>query len=256
MINIPQEKIPQFHAFLIRKQDRNEVSFRNLLLPILRRQWNDSISDIENGNINITQNVTRYASQMVAIFRDQYERIGEQYFTFTNSFIEEEKSFKNYNTKDTEGIFDQVFQRWIENEALNEVVSIINPNTIKAIRTAIDKGVNDGKSYGQIAKDMRAVEPSLNRYRSARIARTEVHNVFAKSVDETIKASKINIGTKEWVSFLDERTRVPHADVGGTRVPMNDYFHVGMDRMLYPGDSLNGGPDNIIQCRCIVLYYT
>jgi len=257
MINITNRKQKiRLHNFIIKKQDRNEISFRNLTKQILRKQWRNAIDDIESGNTNINYNINKYTIDLLNVFRNQYKLISKEYFDFTFDFIEENKSYVFYEKKDTENIFQTTIDRWIETEALKEVVSIINPNTIKAIKLIIKKGIDDGKSYSEIASDMKKAESSINSVRAAMIARTEVHNAFAKTVDETIKASGLRISLKEWASFIDDRTRISHVNVGGTRVEMKEFFLVGSDKMLYPGDSANGGPDNLIRCRCILFYYT
>lgn len=255
MINITRNQ-QRFHAQIIRKQDRNELVFFRAVKPILNRQWTNVIKSVENGVTAISSIVNNYQREMLNTFRQQYRIIGEQWFDETVGYINSEKSYISYYYKDIGGIFEQTFNLWLEREALKKVVTIINPNTIKSLKAIIAKGIEDGKSYGQIASDMRKIEPTVNRHRSKVIASTEVHTVYSTAVDDTISVSGLQTKEKEWLAFLDERTRSPHADVGGTRIPVDEFFQVGTDRMLYPGDSAHGGPDNLILCRCIALYFT
>lgn len=59
---------------------------------------------------------------------------------------------------------------------------------------------------------------------------------------------------KMWVSMRDERVRKDHIEVDGTMIPINDYFEVGDDLMLYPGD-LNASPEETVGCRCVCQYF-
>lgn len=256
MININgAEKLARMQRRIINLQVRNEPKFKKAVNPILRKQWREAISSVENGNTNINQDVLRYQNEMLRSYIDQYRRLGEVFFNFVSIFVKKEKRTSYYEMKDMEGIFSQTFEHFVQAEALRKVTTIIDPNTIKALKTIIDRGLRDGMSYGEIAKEMRALEPRLNRFRSNRIAATEVHSVFGEAADQAIEASGLPIEEKEWVAFIDERTRVEHASVGGTRIPKDDLFIVGTDRMRFPGD-VTASPENLILCRCVLMYFT
>jgi hypothetical protein len=61
---------------------------------------------------------------------------------------------------------------------------------------------------------------------------------------------------KEWVTVLDERTRLTHVVADGQRRPMDQAYLVGGDRLMYPGDySLGAKPENTINCRCTSISY-
>ena len=62
---------------------------------------------------------------------------------------------------------------------------------------------------------------------------------------------------KQWVSTADARTRSHHANMNGVEVGIDDEFTVITDglpiKMRYAGD-YKGGPRNVINCRCTILY--
>ena len=62
---------------------------------------------------------------------------------------------------------------------------------------------------------------------------------------------------KRWISTNDNRTRSHHRAMNGTTVDLDDDFIVsykGVEyRMKHAGDP-RGGPANIINCRCVILY--
>ena len=57
--------------------------------------------------------------------------------------------------------------------------------------------------------------------------------------------------TKTWVSQMDERVRDNHVMANGQTVKIMEYFLVGTDLMLYPGDP-TASAENVINCRCTI----
>lgn len=61
---------------------------------------------------------------------------------------------------------------------------------------------------------------------------------------------------KRWVDIRDRRERESHKKVGGTSKPIEEPFMVGDSFMMYPkDDSLGASDDQIVNCRCSILYY-
>jgi len=55
--------------------------------------------------------------------------------------------------------------------------------------------------------------------------------------------------SKTWVSQMDERVRDSHQMANGQTVKIMEYFLVGTDLMLYPGDP-TASASEVINCRC------
>lgn len=61
---------------------------------------------------------------------------------------------------------------------------------------------------------------------------------------------------KRWSAILDKRTRDTHRDVNGADIPISELFVVGDSLMAYPRDDAHGaGAEEIVNCRCSVIYY-
>lgn len=60
-------------------------------------------------------------------------------------------------------------------------------------------------------------------------------------------------GRKRWLTAHDNRVRPTHADADGQTVPTTQPFTVGGASLQFPGDP-SGPIDQIIQCRCVLLY--
>ena len=68
------------------------------------------------------------------------------------------------------------------------------------------------------------------------------------------EAKKAGAKHKIWQSEGDERVRLNHAMIDGAMIPIDEYFIVGGEQMLFPCDGTFASPDNILNCRCTCLY--
>ena len=71
--------------------------------------------------------------------------------------------------------------------------------------------------------------------------------------EEFAQAVEAGKTRKTWVAIIDKVTRQWHREVNGKTIPIDDYFEVGVDRMLFPGD-INASPENLVSCRCHCKY--
>jgi SPP1 gp7 family putative phage head morphogenesis protein len=172
------------------------------------------------------------------IYRDQYQAITEQ---------ADEKAVTNFMT-------EQV--AWLTMNAGAKITGISSTLT-DSIAELILEMVRQGKSTNRIAAAISKLAPELGKKRSAVIARTETHNAAMAAVEAALKYKNIRIGSKTWVAINDNRTRPSHSAVGGTTVPFDQPFSVGGALMMRPGDgSLGAGAEEIVNCRCSILYHS
>lgn len=145
----------------------------------------------------------------------------------------------------------------IENElsglTLKQTLQRDRQNIIYSLKSNLIQGVNRGESYSTMAKRMQKVVN--NDYQKAvRIARTETHRVknvgTQKSAEQGQKAGIKQM--KEWVCMNDSRARKSHRRLDGKKIPIDEYFRVGSDKMLVPGDG--SYPEENINCRCVAVY--
>lgn len=130
----------------------------------------------------------------------------------------------------------------------------ITETTREEIQRILKEANKEGKGITWIAKQMEM----LNANRALLIARTET--VTAANSGGFIAALEVGLMMqKQWLATNDTRTRQDHVFVNGSKVGMLDYFQVGDNTMLYPGDRTqeNGLPtsgNEVINCRCTVQY--
>jgi len=136
-------------------------------------------------------------------------------------------------------------------------ITNISEVTRKRIRKIIEKSELEG--LGTVAVGRRIREQSghaFTRYRSQLIARTETHQVSSYANHAVAESYQVPM-RKQWVSTNDERTRNHHRKMNGVTIDINEDFQVEYKGFTYPmkhaGDP-RGGPANIINCRCVVVY--
>lgn len=85
------------------------------------------------------------------------------------------------------------------------------------------------------------------------IAETQANNVV--NYEEFDEAKLLGYDQKTWVTMQDNKVRESHRDVDGVTIPIDEFFDVGGDLMLFPTDDSNGAnAENIVNCRCSIEY--
>ncbi|MFP1634090.1 phage minor head protein [Zhengella sp. ZM62] len=123
----------------------------------------------------------------------------------------------------------------------------------------IAKAEREGR--GLTAKEISTIisrySDRLLKLRGDTIGRTEAlaslhaaqHEALQQLVDTgKVQASQIR---RVWDATGDARTRLDHLAADSQSVGLNETFTVGGRQMKYPGDPA-GGPEQVINCRCVV----
>ena len=134
-----------------------------------------------------------------------------------------------------------------------EQVTLIQETTKKAIREVVLNGIDDGLSLVKVARAIRekfeeweGASPGV--YRSAMIARTEVHAAAGFAMHESARQSGV-VNEKHWLDAGDDRVRDAHVtNTAAGWIAFDDVYPNGAS---YPGD----GTDDI-NCRCVEMYRT
>lgn len=172
------------------------------------------------------------------------------------------KSYKDFETKaDIPKIaqFDEARRAWILEFGAEKVTQITGTTEEQAqslINRAIAQAVADGLGEIETANLIKEFfidrAPSLSKFRSRVIARTEAHTA-SQSANQIAAELSGDVSKKIWASSSGERTRPNHRRADGQEVGLNETFKVGKDKLRYCGDPL-GSAKETINCRCITLY--
>lgn len=255
MIDISNNAAKQRILFeTVRIQQNIEKSFSTKVGDLLYKQFNDAAKSVQDSRPDEAL-IINHTDAMVAAFVTVYRRSAS---VFSDKLFEEaEKSFTLYFQKGVIEDFWNSMESYFKINAVRQVTKITEA-TRKTLSIAIEKGIRDGKSYVEIARDVRKVGKIQRVWRARRIARTEVHSASTSSLQVAAEASRL-IKEKEWLSANDSRTRTSpfdHVGANGETVLLDAMFQLTGESLMYPGDQLNGSVGNIVNCRCIQLFHS
>ena len=195
--------------------------------------------EIQSGRVELKGLEERLSQVLLPHYRSVIESFANR-FVFTKQENQWERIIRNYIT--TQG---------------GAKITRISGTT----RTKINKIISDGQVEGfgvdKIAKNIRTqMSEPFTRYRSALIARTETHNASSYTNQAVAESYEVPM-KKRWVSTNDDRTRSHHSAMNGVEVDLEADFDVPYKgvtyKMKHAGDP-RGGPANVINCRCVILY--
>jgi F like protein len=236
LINVANDQ--RFQAYLDVMEQRLHVRMVPVLAAGIRLQ-------MSRGGIPAASYVN---SRGMPILLRQYRSIYGDTYASVSDMVEKARQSKTGFLRET----DSSLERRAESQ-----IHQISQSLADFIRDRVMAGFRDGWGVEKIAADLIANVVDIARWRAATIARTETHNAAMAGLDETLQYKNIPIKTKTWWSAHDKRVRPTHRAVHGTTIAMSETFTVGESQMRRPGDdSLGASAQEIINCRCTVLYNT
>ena len=201
-----------------------------------------------------TKRITSYEGlfkevDMSNVYNDIYVNIG---IRFTKWY---QRNFEKLIDKQTTdfSIWEEKYSYIASKIAAERVVSV-SGNRRKELRNVIQRLVKNPEfnsmNEKQQQKILRQKFNGLSKTNAQRIVRTESTLAANYATQQTaIDTFGINNLQKEWFAALDSRVRPDHAAANGQIVDQKDYFRVGGEELMMPGDS-NGSAFNVINCRC------
>lgn len=224
-----------------------ERSVARLISSTMKSAVNRYVTD--NSSIGVDAVVLQAQAKLTKYFEDQYRFILMQYGERILSGL---KSYSPNVRKDSNDIFMRKVQEYIGTWALNSS-ELITATTMNQLRKLIKDGEVEGLGVREIARDIRDKIPSISNVRANTIARTETHSAAGYANESAAEATGLNL-KKEWVAFIDGREREAHAEADGQVVSKSETFTVDGEELEYAGDP-SGSAGNIINCRCVILYF-
>jgi uncharacterized protein with gpF-like domain len=154
----------------------------------------------------------------------------------------------------------QMIENWFSTFITN-LTADINSTTWKYITDIINNGIQEGKSYPDIIRDLKAT--GQDKRRASLIARTETNKSLGWAKYQAAGKLPYPV-TLVWVSATDKRTRgtkekdkSDHRHMDGMKVDYGVPFIDPRSKsaMLYPGDTTQpepytAGPGDVCNCRC------
>lgn len=121
----------------------------------------------------------------------------------------------------------------------------------KTINSVITQGILQGKKLTSIADSLVDKLESSNKNKMMMFARTGMTQAQNAGVLERLsELQREGISVhKEWLSTLDEHTRITHRHLDGQKQPLNKAFSIDGISINYPGDP-NAPASMVFNCRC------
>lgn len=231
--------------------DRLSAGFERSLARQLNSTMIKAVRAFQNDGSDLSTNsvVMQDVPKLEKLFASQYRSV---MIEFGNRIIAGLKSNRPSNRKDVNDDFIVRVNDFIRVYALDRATSI-SGTTIDQLRSIIQSGIVEGLGTREIAKDITERIPTIAGYRANTIARTETHTASGYASEMAATETGLNL-KKEWVAFIDGRERETHAEADGQVVNRDEDFTVGGEQLAYAGDP-SGSAENIINCRCTVLYF-
>jgi hypothetical protein len=122
------------------------------------------------------------------------------------------------------------------------------------VRLEIIAGIEAGDSIDEMANRIDSKFAEIDKGRAETVASTETGAAYGFSRDQAMRVAGVRY--KQWLTSHLQNVRPAHAaaehDSRNQRVPIDEAFHVGGERLMYPGDP-HGSAGNVINCHCIAL---
>jgi HK97 family phage portal protein len=116
------------------------------------------------------------------------------------------------------------------------------------IKTALDKGMDAGESYADLADRVREVFNGISKGRARTIAMTETSAAYGQGRHDAL--AEAGVTKKKWLASGNPNMRPAHAEANGQVVGIDEPFIVDGEALDHPGDP-NGSPGNVINCHCV-----
>ncbi len=127
----------------------------------------------------------------------------------------------------------------------------VNQDTLRALSSEITDALAGGESIGQISNRLSDLFDFSEKFRSTRIARTEI--IGSANEGQLEAYTENGVKDKEWVTARDEKVRDSHK-IDGQNVGITDDFTLASGvKIQHPGDRKGNAPvGEIVNCRCTV----
>jgi len=147
-------------------------------------------------------------------------------------------------------LFEPNIIRAVESR-VNFFASTVNETTAGLLKDEIVDALNLGESIPEISKRVDTVFNFSEKYRSKRIARTEV--IGATNDGQLAAYNEAGMKGKAWITARDEKVRSSHQIDGQVVEITASFTTLDGSKLNYPGDRSTGAPaGDIINCRCTV----
>lgn len=208
----------------------------------------------------VDENIKTITATMKRHLKYSVEEFGE--ITFNNA----KSQLGIVETKAANRKWDDWAKRYVETRtarAISQVEGTTRSKVRETVRRLVEQALIDGDSNADIAKELEDTFASISKSRARTIAVTEVQMASNNSSLNAVRSLQIPGMEKEWVHpdwEQNPRDGGPdgndpdHVIISGMSIPIDEKFDVPPDATMDgPGDE-SGGPEQVINCRCALVF--
>lgn len=224
---------------------------RSIITSASRIDWDS----IEEYNYKLLIDVNINDEAILEAYIDSYLKIG---LIHGKKVLRDIKTqTKSFNEADFSLNYRESLSSFLR-ESLGLKISTVRSSLVKYLIAEIDKGMKEGLTIREIAKNMQKLVNSRSFYRwqALRIARTET--TAAANYGAIMAGDTTGIPLdKVWISATDNRVRrkpksvYDHAELNGNKIAKDELFNDSGSKLRFPGDP-KGHAGSVINCRCTV----
>lgn len=228
-LNLPPEE-PKSKGLSEEQKDSTWWAYTRLVerlehqfIKVLSKLW-------EKQKREVISNLQRLRTVEGSLFSADKE--GENFASSLEPLIEEAYE-QGIEGRAVERQVDEIARAWLADRSL-EMAKGINETTLKALRSTLLEGFDEGESIPRLARRVRSVYSDAERHRAFTIARTEIVTASNKGAEQRYRQEGVE--RVEWYTALDERTCPECFPLHGKTYAIND----GPRPALHPN------------CRCVI----
>ena len=238
------------------KIEQQRRRFYSRFRSIIKRALNVYLAELEKDIKQATTTQQIIAAADKNLNKEVIEKAMSLGYRETMPFFAKQ-AVKQLNTKKAQTVQMDEWDFYIKHTIVPKLAKRISwiTNTTKDVfqdtcKRLCAEGLAEGLGVPEIAKGIMKDLEITERYRAERIARTEV--VSASNAGSLAGAESTGLELdKQWISFIDDKTRESHIELDNKTVAMDDTFENGLE---YPGDISVDKPEEVINCRCTIGY--
>lgn len=195
-----------------------------------------------------------------AIYQSLYMEQGQRYYEYIKRRVKNESLKLRTKRLDPNDAYFLYMQEFIDEITATKVATVEATSreaAVNAIRSVtqevLEMGLGSEEAKKLIEERVLAEWRVLSEFRAQRIARTEVTALANRASYMGAQTSGVNF-QKQWMAYIDSRTRPEHRAANGTTIGPFDWFEIGGARLQYPGQYGTGDASQTINCRCRLGY--
>lgn len=237
--------------------DQDERVWRDTFVEVFNSQIQKIIQrglligfNMVEAEINGIVNPAEYQAIYEALYMEQ----GQRYYEYVKTKVKStpfKLRKKELPPNDPYFLYMQEFIDSITATKVQSVEMTSREAAVNAIRKVTEEVTAEGLGIDEASKLIQERVLSewriLSEFRAQRIARTEVTALANRASYYGAQTSGVNF-KKQWMAYIDSRTRPSHKAINGTTVGPYEFFNLDGTQLQYPGQYGVGDASETINC--------